>query len=134
MDQFRNNLTTFEKTHSWWSDATFMNLQNEVIKSFLDHEITHNEYIQQLAKDGTEEAFCEAITEFSIGSPKLLVIFMACFLNELNRHDSAGLPISHAIVSWYRKNNWKFPMFKHEKIDSNESTILSNHTQPHALE
>lgn len=118
MDEFGRALTAFEKTYSWWSDATFLNHQNEVIRKFMDHEIANNQYIQQLARNGTEESFCKAITEFSVRSPKLLITFMACFLNELHRLETAGQPSSHAIVAWYRKNNWKFPKFQYEKIDS----------------
>lgn len=132
MNTFVEALTAFEKTHSWWPDATFMNLQNKVIKNFLDHEITNSEYIQELAMNGTEKTFCELITGFSVGAPKVLITFMACFLNELHRLETSGVSISHEIVGWYRKNHWKFPAFHHEKIDSTGSQEMSN--QPHTQE
>ena len=118
MDSFVDELGAFEKTYSWWSDKTFMNLSNDVVRVFIAGKITTSETIQRIAIDGTEEIFRELIEAVSIGAPKMLIAFMAGFLNELNRMESLGLPISHTLVQWYRKNHWNFPQFKHEKIDS----------------
>lgn len=128
MDSFIEALSTFEKTYSWWSEKTFMNLSNDVVRVFIAGKIATSETIQRIATDGTEKEFRELIEAVSIGAPKMLIAFMAVFLNELNRMEALGLPISHTLVQWYRKNHWKFPQFAHEKIDSAE--LLEDNTQP----
>jgi hypothetical protein len=128
METFVDALAAFEKTYSWWSEKTFMNLSNDVVRVFIAGKIVTNETIQRIATDGTEEIFRELIEAVSIAAPKMLIAFMAGFLNELNRMESLGLPISHRLVQWYRKNHWKFPPFKHEKIDS--GGLLMDSTQP----
>jgi hypothetical protein len=128
MDSFVDALAAFEKTYSWWSEKTFMNLSNDVVRVFIAGKIVTNETIQRIASDGTEEIFRELIESVSIGAPKMLIAFMAGFLNELNRMESLGLPISHTIVRWFRKNHWNFPQFKHEKIDS--TGLLEDSNQP----
>ena len=131
MDSFVDALAAFEKTYSWWSEKTFMNLSNDVVRVFIAGKIVTNETIQRIATDGTEELFRELIEAVSIAAPKMLIAFMAGFLNELNRMESLGLPISHTLVQWYRKNHWKFPQFEHEKIDSAEQSDESNQPHPH---
>jgi hypothetical protein len=128
MDSFVEALSAFEKTYSWWSDKTFMNLSNDVVRVFIAGKIATNETMLSIAKDGSEATFCECIEAVSIGAPKMLIAFMAGFLNELNRMESLGLPISHTIVRWFRKNHWNFPQFKHEKIDS--TGLLEDSNQP----
>lgn len=128
MDSFVDALAAFEKTYSWWSERTFMNLSNDVVRTFIAGKIVTNDTIQRIATDGTEEIFRELIESVSIGAPKMLIAFMAGFLNELNRMESLGLPISHTLVQWYRKNHWKFPLFAHEKIDS--TGLLEDSNQP----
>ncbi len=114
MDAFVEEITSFEKIHSWWSDETFMKADNKTIRTFLCDTIRQNAWVEGLATKGTSADMDQLKEKLLAQCPKMAQATLMNLLDYLYTFDTAGKPFSEELVSWYRTQGWQFPPFSHE--------------------
>lgn len=114
MEEFVDTLVSFERIHSWWSDETFLKVDNTTLKNFVHDTLYDSPYIEELATNGSVESIEKLKERLKDKSPKMLFSVLINFLDYLHVRDTDRIPLSKDLVTWYRDQGWKFPAFSHE--------------------
>jgi hypothetical protein len=116
MEALLEALQQIEVERRWWSPEIFINMENETLKGDVKGAFhTHNDFITELAINGTTESIQTFSDTMHEETPLVIVSVLTCFLDFLFKREESCQTISHQIVTWYRNQGWQFPKFKFEE-------------------
>jgi hypothetical protein len=108
-------LAVFQKTHGWWSDTAFINLQNQVLQEHIRKTVTSSVYAKVLMLEGTDTEFQLLIDDIFEECPKMMLVFLNVFLDMMKTQENLQENVSKSILDWYRGHGYQFPRFKAEE-------------------
>ena len=110
-----HELAVFQKTHGWWSDTAFVNLQNQVLQEHIRKTLGASLYAKILMHEGTDDEFQLLIDDIFEECPKMMLVFLNVFLDMMKTEENLQESVSRKILEWYRGHGYKFPRFKAEE-------------------
>jgi hypothetical protein len=108
-------LSVFQKTHGWWSDTAFINLQNQVLQEHIRKTLSMSVYAKTLMREGTDDEFQLLIDDIGEECPKMMIVFLNVFLDMMKSEENLQENVSRKILEWYRGHGYQFPRFKAEE-------------------
>jgi hypothetical protein len=124
MEDILKKLKSIEAEQRWWSPEVFLHLENQTLKRKVGAVLTNNTWITRLIAYGTIQDIETFAFELHEKVPLMIISVLAIFLDKMYYQESIHLPVSRDIVSWYRREGWKFPAFRHESETQTSNAVL----------
>lgn len=132
------SLKSYEKEFESWQPHHFLEAKSETLKKAVETSLMQEPTLDYFLHQGTEVEAVGLLELLREEVPMMTVATLKGILDALYKHEALQEEISHDLVRWYRKQGWKFPQFRFEKIEGNitivEGTTLTQTPQQLTLE
>lgn len=124
MEDLCSRLSKFQNDNQCWNFYDFYDIQNKDLKhSVLNIIKAEYLFIDNLLEKGSYSDVEILFETIKKTATHMATITFSCLLEQLFLREEMDIPFSREMVSWYRKNGWKFPDFLFEKKDNNTTTV-----------
>jgi hypothetical protein len=118
MEDLCSRLSKFQNENQEWDFYNFYDIQNKELKHSVINIIkAESGFLEPLLEKGTYSEVDMLHTTIKERATHMATITFSCLLEQLFLREEMNIPFSIEMVSWYRKNGWKFPDFHFEIED-----------------
>ena len=118
-------LKTYEEKFENWLPHHFLEAKSETLKKAVETSLQQDPMFEYFLSNGTEVEATALVELLREEVPMMTVATLKGILDALYKLEALqGIP-SQELVRWYRKQGWKFPEFRFEKIEV-KVTILES--------
>lgn len=111
------SLKTYEKEFENWQPHHFLETKSETLKKAVESSLQKEPTLDYFLHKGTEVEAIALVELLREEVPMMTVATLKGILDSLYKHEALQEDISQDLVRWYRKQGWKFPEFRFEKIE-----------------
>lgn len=125
------SLKSYEEKFADWQPHHFLEAKSETLKKAVETSLQQEPMLDHFIHQGTEEEAMALVELLREEVPMMTVATLKGILDTLYKHEALQEDISKDVVRWYRKQGWKFPEFRFEKIEAETTKVtVVNNTQP----
>lgn len=121
------SLKTYEKEFENWQPHHFLETKSETLKKAVESSLQKEPTLDYFLHKGTEVEATALVELLREEVPMMTVGTLKGILDALYKHEALQEDISQDLVRWYRKQGWKFPEFRFEKIELNVRVVEDRH-------
>jgi hypothetical protein len=115
MESLCSRLSKFQTDNGTWNLYDFYDIQNKEMKhSVLNILKAESGFVDSLLEKGSYSEADDFYKKIQETASHMGMITFSCLLEQLFLREELDKPFSREMVSWYRKNGWKFPDFSFE--------------------
>lgn len=129
-----DSLKQYEKEFENWQPHHFLETKSETLKKAVERSLQCEPTLDHFLHQGTDVEATTLVELLREEVPMMTVATLKGILDALYKHEALQETPSKDLVRWYRKQGWKFPEFRFEKIELNLTGVESTQqSQPRVL-